>query len=73
MPKNDKKEKKKPKGMSSKNLKEHRSFYKWIKDYGAALRNFHDVLDEIIARVEAIEKKLGINENGGVNESPNRV
>lgn len=60
--KNEKEEKKKPRGMSSKNLKEHRSFYKWIKDYGASLRNFRDALDEVITRVEAIEKKLGMNE-----------
>jgi len=50
--------------MSSKNLKEHRSFYKWIKDYGVSLRHFHEVLDEVITRVEVIERKLGINEKG---------
>jgi len=48
--------------MSKQNLKEHRSFYKWIKDYGASLRNFRDVLDEVITRIEVIEKELGIQD-----------
>jgi len=58
----NKKKEKKPKGMSKQNLKEHRSFYKWIKDYGASLRNFRDVLDEVITRIEVIEKELGIQD-----------
>lgn len=53
-----KKKEKKPKRMSSgRNLKEHTAFYKWIKHYNA----WNVELEE---RIEAIEKKLGINKKG---------
>lgn len=57
MPKKEEKEKKKTKGMSSKNLKEHRSFYKWIKHYGAILIEHHKKLQELEERIKKLEER----------------
>lgn len=56
--KNESEKKKKKRGMSTKNLKEHRSFYKWIKYYGAILIEMKRRIDEMEARLDSLLEDL---------------
>lgn len=57
-----KKEEKKPKRMSSnRNLKEHHSLFKWIKDLYAGIEELKSDVDEMKGRVGAIERRARDN------------
>jgi len=44
--------------MSSRNLKEHYSFYKWIKHYGACLDEQNEKIKRLKERVDSMEARL---------------